>query len=85
MFTNTLLPLALAAVPFAAAFPHLADQFEQDGTLSKRVGIPQGIPFPEWPGAPTHALYNKFDAKSQLVSTSGEHAYQAPGVSFYLC
>jgi hypothetical protein len=47
--------------------------------LTLLSGIPPVAPFPEFPGAPTHALYNKFDAKSQLVSTSGEHAYINPG------
>lgn len=35
-------------------------------------------PFPEYPGSPTHALYNSFDADSQLVSTSGDHAFISP-------
>lgn len=41
--------------------------------------MPAVVPFPEWPGTPNHATYNKFDAASQLVSTSGAHAWQAPG------
>lgn len=41
--------------------------------------MPAVIPFPEYPGAPTHALYNKFDAEAQLVSVSGDHAWEAPG------
>jgi hypothetical protein len=44
-----------------------------------QIGIAPVAPFPEYPGTPGHALYNKFDAKSQLVSTSGEHAFIAPG------
>ncbi|KAE8445609.1 hypothetical protein EG329_013243 [Mollisiaceae sp. DMI_Dod_QoI] len=35
-------------------------------------------PFPEYPGSPSHATYNKFDSASQLVSTSGVHAWEAP-------
>lgn len=45
----------------------------------KRQAIPQIIPFPEIPGAPTHAAYNKFDPVAQLTSTSGDHAWIAPG------
>lgn len=32
-----------------------------------------------YPGAPSHALFNVFDPVEQLVSTSGDHAWQAPG------
>lgn len=49
-------------------------------TSLTEVGLPTGaIPFPEYPGKPSHALYNKFDAASQRVSTTGEHAFIAPG------
>jgi hypothetical protein len=34
--------------------------------------------FLEFPGAPEHAIYNKFDAASQLVPTTGGHAWIAP-------
>ena len=62
----------------AAAFPHLAEMAAANE--KRQVGIPTGvIPFPEFPGTPNHATFNQFDAKSQLVSTSGEHAFQMPG------
>ena len=49
-------------------------------TSLTEVGLPTGaVPFPEYPGKPSHALYNKFDAASQRVSTTGEHAFIAPG------
>ncbi|KAK5130482.1 hypothetical protein LTR08_002004 [Meristemomyces frigidus] len=35
-------------------------------------------PFPEYPGVPSHALYDSFDPAAQLVSTSGDHAWIAP-------
>jgi len=35
--------------------------------------------FPEWPGSPLHATYNSFDPDTQLVSTSGDHAFIPPG------
>lgn len=41
--------------------------------------MPETIPFPEYPGAPTHALFDTFDAGAQLVSTTGDHAFIAPG------
>lgn len=37
------------------------------------------MPFPEYPGSPAHALFDQFDASSQLVSVSGDHAFIAPG------
>ncbi|KAF7196882.1 Dothistromin biosynthesis peroxidase dotB [Pseudocercospora fuligena] len=64
----------------AAAFPHIAQMVEKQRMEERQVGVPDGaIPFPEWPGSPLHASFNKFDASSQLVSTSGDHAWQAPG------
>ncbi len=42
------------------------------------TGIAPLAPFPEYPGSPAHALYNKFDPASQLVSTSGDNAYADP-------
>jgi hypothetical protein len=44
-----------------------------------RAGIAPVTPFPEYPGSPAHAIYNKFDAASQKVSTTGAHAWIAPG------
>jgi hypothetical protein len=43
------------------------------------TGIPALVPFPEWPGTPNHALYNKFDAEAQRVSITGDHEYRPPG------
>ncbi|CZR64239.1 uncharacterized protein PAC_14137 [Phialocephala subalpina] len=43
-------------------------------------GIDPGAPFSEYPGSPTHALYDKFDAASQPVSTRGEYAWQDLGL-----
>jgi hypothetical protein len=42
-------------------------------------GIAPLAQFPEYPGTPNHATYDKFDAASQLVSTSGDHAWITPG------
>lgn len=76
------------------AFPDMAERLaeshlnERSFCLSQptqRVDAngPQGIaplaPFPEYPGTPNHATYDKFDAASQLVSTSGDHAWVAAG------
>lgn len=35
--------------------------------------------FPEYPGSPAHATYSKFDPAAQLVFTSGNHSWIAPG------
>ncbi|KAL3419121.1 oxidase [Phlyctema vagabunda] len=56
------------------AFPDIAERL-----AAQERQLPQILPFPEYPGLPTHALYNKFDAASQRVSTSGNHAWRAPG------
>lgn len=45
----------------------------------KGQAVPAVVPFPEYPGAPTHALYNKFDPVAQKTSTTGKHAFIAPG------
>ena len=37
------------------------------------------MPFPEYPGGPAHGLYNKFDPITQRISTTGLHAWVAPG------
>ncbi|WPG98725.1 Cloroperoxidase [Acrodontium crateriforme] len=61
----------------AAAWPQMADMAARNNELEARIA--PLAPFPEWPGKPNHALYNKFDAASQLVSVSGEHEWRAPG------
>lgn len=37
------------------------------------------MPFPEYPGAAAHATFNEFDPVAQKVSTTGKHAFIAPG------
>ncbi|KAF1818800.1 Cloroperoxidase [Dissoconium aciculare CBS 342.82] len=59
-----------------SAFPHIAQLVAEQ--QKRQIGLP-AVPFPEWPGLPTHALYNKFDAAAQHVSVSGKHEYRAPG------
>lgn len=44
-----------------------------------QVGVPAVVEFPEWPGSPSHALFDKFDPEAQRVSTSGDHEYRPPG------
>ncbi|ORY75436.1 hypothetical protein BCR37DRAFT_384063 [Protomyces lactucae-debilis] len=58
------------------AFPNMAKRMAEGA--EKRQAVPQIVPFPEYPGLPGHALFNQF-SESQLVSTTGEHAFIAPG------
>jgi hypothetical protein len=41
--------------------------------------VPATAPFPEYPGLPNHAVYDRFDPVAQLVSTTSDHAWKAPG------
>lgn len=43
------------------------------------LGIAPVAQFPEYPGSPAHAVYDKFDAATQLVDVHGEHEWMAPG------
>jgi hypothetical protein len=92
MYGKILLTTLAFEASYVAAFPHIAEAVAAQ-RLSERkllflfsehytdlcLGIAPIAPFPEYPGAAAHATYNKFDAASQLVSTSGEHAWIAPG------
>lgn len=60
------------------AFPHIA-QMVKEREVAERQTTPQLAAFPEFPGAPTHAAYNKFDAEAQLLDVTGEHEFRAPG------
>ncbi|KAI9749390.1 MAG: hypothetical protein M4579_006892 [Chaenotheca gracillima] len=71
LFSSLLLPAALVS-----AYPDIARRVAEQ---EKRQAVPKILPFPEYPGLPTHALYNKFDEKAQFVSTSGDHKWIAPG------
>ena len=74
MFSSIILSsILLKAV---SAYPDIA-KLAAAQKLSERIA--PIADFPEYPGSPLHAAYNKFDAKSQLVSTSGDHAFIAPG------
>ncbi|KAF2753540.1 hypothetical protein EJ05DRAFT_533664 [Pseudovirgaria hyperparasitica] len=71
----------IAEVALVAGFPDIARKVAEQRALEQRQGgfLPSLVPFPEFPGTPNHAVFNTFDPKSQLVSTSGDHAWQAPG------
>ena len=59
-----------------AAFPYIAEMAKQ----KRQVGIPNEVlKFPEYPGLPTHALFDRFDAAEQFVSLEGAHEFRAPG------
>ncbi|KAI9719835.1 MAG: hypothetical protein M1828_006056 [Chrysothrix sp. TS-e1954] len=78
MLTLTTASLLLNGLATVSAFPEYAARLAR-ADLDKRVGVPATVEFPEYPGNPAHAEYNKFDASSQAVSTSGEHAFMPPG------
>jgi hypothetical protein len=94
MFGKILLTTLALEAASVAAFPHMAEAVaaqrlserglpiclhDMNVLLTSLLGIAPVAPFPEYPGVPEHATYNKFDPASQLVSTSGEHAWIAPG------
>ncbi|TVY82201.1 Aromatic peroxygenase [Lachnellula suecica] len=76
MLTKTLITSLLLEGTLVAAFPNIAERLAAQKLVERIAPI---APFPEYPGSPAHALYDSFDASSQLVSTSGDNAYQAPG------
>jgi hypothetical protein len=78
MFAKTSLALLAGPVLLASAFPEIAKMVEEKRMQERQV-TPQIIPFPEYPGTPNHALFNQFDPNLQLVNTSGEHEWRAPG------
>lgn len=72
--------LLLQASPLlVAGFPHIQKMLEEQKLQGRQIGVPSLVDFPEWPGAPNHATYDKFDPEAQRVSTSGEHEWRAPG------
>lgn len=73
MLVQTTVATALAFAHLTVAYPHMA-KFLEERNLAKK----QGIPFPKIGGIP-RVLPVPFDAKSQLVSVDGEHAFVAPG------
>lgn len=52
---------------------------KKDVVANNDKGIPALVPFPEFPGVPMHAAYDKFDAEAQLLDVTGEHEFRAPG------
>lgn len=67
--------LLLKAAAMVSAFPHMAEMAKSH-QLNKRIA--PVAPFPEYPGSPAHANYDNFDAASQLIDVTGEHAWAAP-------
>lgn len=58
-------PLLLGGFPYLVyAFSTMTERSFQK--LEQRVGVPPLVEFPEFPGDPNHALYNKFDPATQL-------------------
>ncbi|KJX95846.1 oxidase like protein [Zymoseptoria brevis] len=60
------------------AFPHIAEMVAKQ-QLEERQELGTIVPFPQYPGSPSHALYSDFDPSTQLVSTSGDHEFRVPG------
>lgn len=79
MVGRTAAAALLSGPLLVSAFPSIAKLVEEQNE-KRQVGLPTGaVEFPEYPGKPTHATYDRFDAASQLVSTSGDHVWMAPG------
>jgi hypothetical protein len=81
MFAKTSLVLLAGPALLASAFPEIAKMVAERQMQERELDIetPQILPFPEYPGIPNHALFNLFDPEKQLVNTSGEHEWRAPG------
>lgn len=69
------LAIVLEAACVVSAFPHMAEMVHQRG-MEKRIA--PIAPFPEYPGSPSHAAYNSFNATAQLIDVTGDHAWAAP-------
>ena len=67
--------LVLEVAHLVTAYPHIAELAAKQHV---RRQSPPTVAFPEWPGNPTHALYNQFNATEQLLDVTGEHAWAAP-------
>lgn len=77
MISRHLIPILFVQGGLVSAFPELMKGPRGVKELEKRIA--PLAPFPEYPGSPAHALYSDFDAATQLVSTSGDNAFIAPG------
>ena len=78
MLAKTSLVLLGGPALLVSAFPEIA-RMVAEKRIQERQTTPQIIEFPEYPGTPNHALFNQFDPALQLVNTSGEHEWRAPG------
>ncbi|MCJ1283377.1 hypothetical protein MMC26_002705 [Xylographa opegraphella] len=76
MPSKLLLTSLLLQVAFTTAYPDIARRVAQ--SKAKRQTVP-ATPFPEYPGLPSHAAFNSFNASAQLVDVTGTHAWIAPG------
>lgn len=76
MYSLSILSALSIQGTIVSAFPHLAAEYAASQKLEKRIN--PITPFPEYPGAPAHATYNQFNAGTQMVSTTGIHAWMAP-------
>jgi hypothetical protein len=75
MFVKSSLVMLAGPALLASAFPEIARMVAE----KRQLETPQILPFPEYPGTPNHALFDQFDPEQQLVSTSGDHEWRAPG------
>jgi hypothetical protein len=78
MFAKTSFALLAGPALLVSAFPEIA-RMVAEKRLQERQTTPQILEFPEFPGTPNHALFNQFDPELQLVNTTGEHEWRAPG------
>jgi len=81
MLSKSIIISLLLEASAVIAFPNMRERLAASNLdaspLVKRIA--PVAPFPEYPGSAAHATYNSFDASSQLVSTSGAHAFIPPG------
>lgn len=78
MFAKKSLAILAGPALLVSAFPEIAKMVEEKRMQERQV-TPQIIEFPEYPGTPNHALFNQFDPALQLVNTTGDHEWRAPG------
>lgn len=67
-----------SAVSSTLAYPHIAAKVAAD-RLAKRQTLGTIVPMPKNAGIPRPPGFPKFDPTTQLTSTTGDHAWIAPG------
>jgi hypothetical protein len=79
MLAKTSIVLLGGPALLVSAFPEIARMVAEKRIQERQIQTPQILEFPEFPGTPNHALFNQFDPELQLVNTTGDHEWRAPG------